>query len=60
MYLSSRSLISRSGDTVRVAWQERSLGQARQDSLARSDTGAAKFVQPVGSLQVVMRQGVVQ
>jgi BNR repeat protein len=46
------------GDSVSVAWQERSLVEARRDSMVRSDTGAARYVLPVGSLQVVMRKGV--
>ena len=50
-------VVALQGDSIRVAWQERTLDQARRDSLARSDTGAAAYVKPVGSLQVVMRSG---
>jgi hypothetical protein len=50
-------VVALDGDSIRVAWQERTVEQARRDSLARSDTGAAAYVQPVGSLQVVMRSG---
>lgn len=51
------------GDTVTVAWQERTPSGVRQDSLdqlarAKIDTvSASRYIAPVGSWRVVARQG---
>lgn len=49
------------GDTVLVAWQERSLAAAMADSSARAKSArndASDYVTAVGALQVVARSGV--
>jgi hypothetical protein len=50
-------------DTALVAWQERSTTDAKQDSVTRSEKDprdAATYINAVGAMHVVARQGIVQ